>query len=69
MQMVMNVWTFVSGPGGAAVFMGLWLMSEALSYIPQVKANGVFQAVQNGLKFGYGKLFPGKPALPDMEQK
>ena len=37
----------------------LWLISEALSYIPAVKANGVFQLV-----FGWlGKLF-SKPTPP-----
>lgn len=36
----------------AAVFAALWAVSEALSYIPAVKANGVFQAIQGIL----GKL-------------
>jgi hypothetical protein len=27
----------------ALIFAGLWVVSEALSYIPQIKANGVFQ--------------------------
>ena len=33
----------------------LWCLSEALSYIPAVKANGVFQLIQNGLKKVMGK--------------
>jgi hypothetical protein len=27
------------------IFMALWVVSEALSYIPAVKANGVFQLI------------------------
>lgn len=34
----------------AAVFAVLWSLSEALSFIPKIKANGIFQAVVNILK-------------------
>jgi hypothetical protein len=34
---------------------GLWGISEALSMIPAVKANGVFQAIYNILKAVAGK--------------
>jgi hypothetical protein len=29
----------------ALIFAGLWVVSESLSYIPTVKANGVFQLI------------------------
>lgn len=29
----------------ALIFMALWVVSEALSYIPAIKANGVFQLI------------------------
>lgn len=34
---------------------GLLALSEALAYIPQVKANSVFQLIVNGLKQLAGK--------------
>lgn len=39
----------------AAVFAVLWSISEALSFIPAVKANGIFQAVVNILKMLAGR--------------
>lgn len=33
------------------IFGGLFVVSEALAKIPSIKANSVFQAIQNGLKF------------------
>lgn len=33
-----------------AVFVALFSISEALSFIPSIKANGVFQAIYNILK-------------------
>jgi hypothetical protein len=40
-----------------AVLLGI---SEALSVIPQVKANGIFQAIANALKVLKEKLAPAK---------
>jgi hypothetical protein len=31
----------------ALIFAGLWVVSEALSYIPAIKANGIFQLIHN----------------------
>lgn len=39
----------------AAVFAVLWSISEALSFIPAVKANGIFQAIVNILKMLAGR--------------
>jgi len=36
--------------GAAIVFATLWAMSEALSYIPWLKENGVFQVVRSFLR-------------------
>lgn len=43
------------GPDGAVIFGALWAVSEALSLIPAVKSNGVFQLVFNMLKKVRGK--------------
>lgn len=40
------------------IFAMLFAMSEALGMLPGVKASGVFQAIQNVLKWLLGK-FPG----------
>jgi hypothetical protein len=36
----------------------LLALSEALALIPAVKANGIFQALVNGMKFLKDKLLP-----------
>jgi hypothetical protein len=41
----------------AGVFAALWALSEALAQIPAVKANSVFQAIQNGIKFVLVTMF------------
>ena len=33
----------------------LWGLSEALSFIPSVKANGIFQVIFNSIKKAVGK--------------
>lgn len=45
-------------------------ISEALSLIPSVKANGIFQAIWNGLKWAKEKFGQAKAAeAPAAEQK
>lgn len=39
----------------------LFALSEALSLIPGIKANGIFQAIFNGLKFIKDALTPKAP--------
>ena len=34
---------------------GLFIASEILSYIPAIKANGVFQAIYNGIRKAFVK--------------
>jgi hypothetical protein len=41
-----------------AIVMILFLLSEALSFIPQVAANGVFQAIFNAVKWLKAKVIP-----------
>lgn len=43
-----------------AIIMILFLLSEALSFIPQIKANGLFQAVFNGIKWLKEKFVPAE---------
>jgi hypothetical protein len=43
----------------------LFGISEALALIPSVKANSVFQAVYNGLKFLKDKVMPSLPKPPE----
>lgn len=45
----------------AAIFGVLFAISELLSLIPAIKANGVFQAIYSGLKWIGGKFLPKKP--------
>jgi hypothetical protein len=42
-----------------AVLLGI---SEALALVPQIKANSIFQAILNGLKFIKEKFLPKKAA-------
>jgi|CXWL01.1.fsa_nt_gi hypothetical protein len=49
MEWISGVLEFVNGPAFAGVVTGLFLVSEALSMIPAIKANGIFQAIYNGL--------------------
>jgi hypothetical protein len=46
----------IFSPTGAALAWALYLVSEALGSIPQVKANAVYQAVYGFLKWFYEKL-------------
>lgn len=41
----------------------LWLVSEALSLFPGIKANGVFQLIYNGIRkyFPQPQIAPPKP--------
>lgn len=43
-----------------AIIMILFLVSEALSYIPGIAANGVFQAIVNAIKWLKEKFVPAK---------
>lgn len=50
MHYVLAVWQFLHSDGGVALLAALVALSEALAYIPSIKANSIFQAITNGLK-------------------
>ncbi len=54
-QLIWTVWDFLSSPQGAAIFAGLFTISEALASIPGIQSNSVFQAVSNAIKKLAGK--------------
>jgi hypothetical protein len=58
MDKILAVIEWLKSPAGAALFAGLFALSEAIGAIPSVKASGVFQAVSNALKFVKEKLLP-----------
>lgn len=49
MDFLINAYHFMESPAGAGILAGLFAISEALSLIPAIKANGIFQAIYNGL--------------------
>jgi hypothetical protein len=49
MEWIGTILEFVNGPAFAGVAAGLFMVSEALSMIPSIRANGIFQAIYNGL--------------------
>ena len=63
MSFLSSAWAWcmsASGQASLAVIFGcLFAVSEALSLIPSVKSNGVFQWIVNGIKWVLAKL--GKP--------
>jgi hypothetical protein len=50
MEKILAIFNFLTGPGGAVIFGALWALSEALSLIPSIKANGVFQMISGWIK-------------------
>ncbi len=50
MDMLAGVMDFVQSPAFGGIMAALWVMSEALAAIPAIKANSVFQMVQNFLE-------------------
>lgn len=42
------------------IFGFLFALSEALAMLPFIKANSIFQAIYNGIKFVKEKLLPKK---------
>jgi hypothetical protein len=49
------IWDFLGSDAGKAILAALFMLSEALGMVPQVRANSVFQAVANALKKLSGK--------------
>ncbi len=49
------IWDFLGSDAGKAILAALFMLSEALGMVPQVKANSVFQGVANMLKKLSGK--------------
>jgi hypothetical protein len=58
MEFITNVIAWCSSPVGAAVFIALFAVSEALAMIPSVAANSVFQAVKNAIVWLKNKFSP-----------
>jgi len=56
MEFLNSVLAFINGPNMGVILVALLAVSEALGLMPSVKANGVFQAIGNGLKWLKGKL-------------
>lgn len=51
----MDIFAMFAKPEVTIVVTALWAVSEALSLIPDVKSNGVFQLIYNTLKKVAGK--------------
>lgn len=49
-QLIWQVWDWLSTPAAAAIFGALFGVSEALASIPSIQANSVFQAIASVLK-------------------
>jgi hypothetical protein len=49
MDIIQQIWTFLSSPTGAALGFGLWVISEALASVPAIKANSIFQLLHGFL--------------------
>ena len=49
MEIVSTVIELVQSPAFGGAMAGLWMVSESLAMIPWIKANSVFQLVQNFL--------------------
>ena len=49
MEVVSTAIEFMQSPVFGGVMAGLWVMSEALASVPAIKANSVFQLMQNFL--------------------
>jgi hypothetical protein len=47
MEIVSTAIEFVQSPVFGGVMAGLWIISESLASISAIKANSVFQAIQN----------------------
>jgi hypothetical protein len=62
MEFLSKAWAFIMSPEGmqmlAVIAAALFAVSEGLALIPSVKANSVFQAIQNGIKWVMNKLKP-----------
>lgn len=50
MDAITSIIGFVQTPAFGGVMAALWVMSEALAAIPAIKANSVFQMIQNFLE-------------------
>ena len=50
MEAISSVIGFVQTPAFGGIMAALWVMSEALASIPAIKANSVFQMLQNVLE-------------------
>jgi len=61
--MVQKIVEFIMGPGGVLLFAALFAVSEFLTVFPKVAANGVFQAIRNGVKWVFEKLKAKQPAV------
>jgi hypothetical protein len=55
---VLVIYHYIIGPAGAVIFGALLSVSEALALSPKVKANSIFQAVVNSLKWILSKIKP-----------
>ncbi len=60
MEIALSVYAWVLAHG-LIVLGALLALSEALALIPGVKANSIFQAFVNGVKFIKSKIFPAAP--------
>jgi len=49
MELVSTAIAFVQTPAFGGIMAGLWVLGEGLASIPAIKANSVFQLVQNFL--------------------
>ena len=51
MEFITKIMEFFQSNTIAVIVTALWGISEALTGIESIKANGVFQAIRNGLKW------------------
>jgi len=51
MELIAKLMEFFQSNTVALIVTILWSISEGLTAIPSIKANGVFQAIRNGLKW------------------
>jgi hypothetical protein len=63
MEFITSTIAWVQSPMGAQAFIALFALSEFIGWLPGVKASGVFQAVQNGLRFVISKVSPKLPPV------
>jgi len=60
MEFIMKLYQWIQGPDAAIYFAALFAMYEALSMIPAIKANGVFQFIKNGIVWLKDNVFKTK---------